>query len=86
MTVRWIKDELSGTTWPVDVSSEAEDSTQWILRYAPGRNETTFATAASVLSAYAALIDPSRTQGEAVEMLKRARRCAASVCRETETP
>jgi hypothetical protein len=60
------------TTWPIP------DETEWVLRY--GTTESREALrygVASIVSAYWSLLDPNRTQGDAVAMLKRARRAAA---------
>lgn len=84
--IRYKHDDESGTSWPVDVDTAAgEPSVQWIMRYAPTEAviDARF-QAASIASAYAALVDPDITQGEAIDKLKRARRCAAQAWKEAK--
>lgn len=81
--IRYKHDEASGTSWPVDVETDTEASIEWLMRYANSDMvvDARF-QAASLISAYAALIDPTTTQAEAIEKLKRARRCAAEAWKE----
>jgi hypothetical protein len=61
------------TTWPVP------DEVEWVLRYGtPERREAVRYGVASIVSAYWSLLDPNRTQADAVAMLKRARRAVAA--------
>jgi hypothetical protein len=53
------------------------DDTEWNLRYAP--EQANLFHAAIIVSAYASLVDPSITQAQAIDMLKRARRAVAAV-------
>lgn len=69
---------LEGTVHPIDVPEDDGDSVQWILRYAPDRFDRHL-FAASILAAYAALLDPNITQGDAIAKLKRARKARAQV-------
>mgnify|MGYP001408441223 CR=1 FL=1 len=55
---------VDGTTWPIP------GDTEWHLRYGPHPNMH----AASIAAAYAFLVDPSRSQKDAIESLKRARK------------
>lgn len=82
MTVKWATDgeAENRTTWPVDVHDDDEDSVQWKLRYGDCLEPIIYRmSAASVMSAYAALIDPSVSQATAIDKLKRARRVAAAL-------
>lgn len=83
--IRYRLDDRSGTSWPVDVHSDTEPSVQWIMRYAT--KEAVLGArfqAASIASAYAALIDPTITQAEAIDKLKNARRCALEAWKESQ--
>lgn len=73
--MRWAK--VDDTTWPID-DDDNDESVQWIMRYGTDyeRKRVSLA-AASVMAAYAALIDPTIPQTDAVAKLKRARRAAA---------
>lgn len=55
-----------GTTWPIP------GETEWQLRYGPSLR-TTRLHAASIVQAYAVLVDPTISQAEAIRCLKRAR-------------
>lgn len=61
-----------GTTWPVPADAE------WQLRYGtdPDTRETRLHSA-SIVAAYSFLVDPDRTQKDAIESLKLARRAVA---------
>ena len=73
---------VDGTTWPVHVGG-----IEWKLRYAPSTlTREDELVAASVLHSYAFLTDPSRTQGEAIESLKRARKAAQQSTRQADQP
>lgn len=59
------------TTWPIP------DEAEWILRYGTtGAREAQRMGVASIVNAYWSLLDPNRTQADAIAMLKRARRAA----------
>lgn len=67
------------TVWPVDVSNELEDSAQWTLRYGAHVHITDHRySIASVLAAYASLLDPDRTTEDAIAMLRRVRKVVKS--------
>jgi len=71
---------VDDTTWPIP------DETEWVLRY--GTTEAREALrygVASIVNAYWSLLDPLRTQGEAVAMLKRGRRAAVAHYRPSPT-
>lgn len=72
--MRWI--EIEDTTWPVDVDGHTQDR----LRYGTRDDcaQERFA-AASIMSAYAYLTDPTLTQADAIVSLKRARKARKSV-------
>ena len=64
-----------GTVYPVNVGN-----LEWALRY--GADEVVLRDrmiTAAVVACYAHLIDPSRSQGEAIEVLKRARKAQRDV-------
>jgi hypothetical protein len=68
---------VDNTLWPIDHGSEFEDSAEWVLRFGTEkRREDMRMSVASILSAYADLVDPARSQEDAQEMLKRARKAA----------
>lgn len=61
-----------GTTWPVPADTE------WHLRYGVLASYREFRLhAASIVAAYAHLVDPDITEKDAIESLKRARRAVA---------
>ena len=60
-----------GTTWPKPCRYS-----EWNLRHS-NQPPTNRLHIASVLAAYAFLVDPERTQKDAIESLKRARRAVA---------
>ncbi len=65
---------VDDTSWPVDVSTDDEDSAEWTLRYGtPERREEQRLSVASVLSAYEHLTDPSRSLKEVTDALRRVR-------------
>lgn len=83
--IRYEHDEASGTFWPVDVERDASASIEWLMRYASSDMVLNARfQAASLISAYTALVDPTITQAEAIDKLKRARRCAAEAWKESE--
>lgn len=65
------------TTWPVNFGEVS-----WSLRYARATDHPMLA--ATVMDAYAALVDPTISQRDAFAKLKRARRAAAAASRESE--
>jgi hypothetical protein len=68
---------VEGTRWPVDIIDGDQDSAEWVQRYgAPILLAEQRYSVASALSAYHHLIDPRRTQAEAIASLKRARKAA----------
>lgn len=71
--MRWIR--VEDTTWPVDVDGTTQDA----LRYKGDGWTALRLAAASVMSAYAYLTDPTLTQTDAIASLKRARKAAALV-------
>jgi hypothetical protein len=72
--------EVDDTTWPVDYSDDNEDSAQWTLRYGGAEQREKHRMAvASVLAAYAYLLDPGVTMKDATAALRRARRAQLSV-------
>lgn len=78
-------DVESDTIWPVDIHTEQQPSIEWVMRY--GSNDTIVAAAliaASLIYRYSALIDPDITEDEAIDKLKRARRCAAEAWKEVK--
>ena len=78
MSVKWA--QIEDTTWPVDIETDDEAADQWRLRYNNGQvSREVMLSAASVMSAYGALVDPSITQTEAIAKLKRARAAAESL-------
>jgi hypothetical protein len=61
------------TTWPVP------DGAEWVLRYGTTEaREAQRLSVASIVNAYWSLLDPNRTQGDAIAMLRRARRAPLS--------
>lgn len=72
---RW--GQADGTSWPIP------GDTEWRLRYAP--DTANLLHAASIVSAYAFLVDPSRSQTDAIDSLKRGRRAVSAEPRETTT-
>jgi hypothetical protein len=71
---------VDDTVWPIDWSSEDEDSAQWVLRYGNlERREAQRLGVASILCAYATLLDPDLFMKTATEMLRRGRRAMTSV-------
>ena len=66
---------VDGTVWPVDVSTDDEDSAEWTLRYgAPEAIIRQRMSIASVLNAYKNVTSTPRTMKDATAMLRRARR------------
>ena len=60
-----------GTVWPVPWSDDPDvNGPEWLMRYGP--NKDVFV--ASIVAAYKHLVDPSLSQAEAVQSLRRARR------------
>ena len=71
---------VDDTTWPIDWSTDDEDSAQWTLRYGtPERREDQRYSVASVLAAYGHLLDPGLSMKEATMALRRARRVSADI-------
>jgi hypothetical protein len=67
--------DVDETVWPVDVSSDDEDSAQWVQRYGtPERIVEQRYSVASVLGAYSHLCDPRMTLKDATAALRRARK------------
>ena len=79
---------VEDTTWPVDLSSDDEDSAEWVLRYGtPERREAQRMSVASIVSAYKDMTDPRRSLKDCTAMLRRALTAAAEACaRPTPTP
>jgi hypothetical protein len=68
---------IDDTTWPVDWSSDQEDSAEWVLRYGTTeRREAQRMSVASILSAYSHLVDPTLSSKGAQSALRRARKAA----------
>lgn len=64
---------VDDTTWPVDVSTEDEESAEWVQRYGtPERREEQRMAVASILSAYETLTNSQQTQKDARAKLGRA--------------
>lgn len=68
--VRYVHDE-DGAVWPVPWGDAEHNGVEWRLRYGPHPDYF----AASCVAAYASLLDPNRPLGDAIAMLRRARRC-----------
>ena len=69
---------VEDTTWPVDLSSDDEDSAEWVLRYGtPERREAQRMSVASIVSAYKDMTDPRRSLKDGTAMLRRSRTAAA---------
>jgi hypothetical protein len=75
MPDRYLRDEETGTVWPDPFGHGDEYGVENRLRYGPNRD----LFAASVASAYAALVDPHLTMDEAIKKLRHARR-ALTLC------
>lgn len=76
MSVRYVREERDGTTWPVDDGQP--DYLGWRLRYGNPEDlsRSDLLALASIVDAYAFLTSPHRTMKESTASLRRARRAA----------